>query len=498
MNVILISTAFGELCLGLRIISAVLKEKGYSVRKIFLPCPNLSAIEPYDKRTMDDLADLCREANLIGFSLMSLDLKVTDFTASALKKRLPSKTIIYGGMHTILCPETCLNWADIVCVSEGENAIVELTNVIENSGDITRVRGFWFKQKDNIIRQKAAPLVQNLDNYPFPDFSFEDTYLFYDGRIQPLNSYLMKDSFNRFYGKEYKNQPTFTYGFQASRGCPYHCTYCSNTQYLDVFKGTGKPYRTRRPENVIEELKTIRKQYPYINFIDFYDDDFLMRPQADLETLMEHYREEVGLPFVCSTSPQSVSSQRLETLINSGVLQIRIGIQSGSQRILKDIYKRPADRSAVLKALEIITPFTRRVLIRYDFIFDNPYEDLNDFIETLEVVQYIPKPYRLQCFSLVVFPETELYAMLKRDGLLNEKSMGDKKIFPLIHHLEGNTYYKFLVFVSPFINKTLFRIMRNGLIFNLLNRPFFDRIFSFIYHSGLKIATHLKSTRTWT
>lgn len=496
MKVVLISTSHSELCLGLRSVSAVLMERGHSVRKVFLAPPDHSGELSYSKRVIDDLVALCQGVDLVGFSLMTLDLKHTDQVALALKKSLPGLIVVYGGIHAILRPESCLRGADIVCTSEGEEAIAELVETIENGDDVTEVQGFWHKRNGDVLRQGAAPLVADLDAFPAPDFTWDDTYNISGGGLRAVDEEAITTS--TAFGSHIRlgDEPTHGYILQTSRGCPHRCTYCSNTQYLSVFRGKGKAYRVRSFERVIAELKRARTEFPWINIVLFYDDDLLVRRPQELEAFFGKYREEVGLPFSCMVSPRSVSAEKLDWIVQAGGVQIQMGIQSGSQRILKEVYKRPGSREHVLKALSTIAPFSGRLRTRYDMIFDNPYETRDDHLETLDLVARIPKPYRLQVFSLVVFPETELHHMLEQDGLLTDEYLGDKKLMSLYHSLSRNTYYKFLVICSPFVSRPLFRLLRARCLFALFSRPQFDRLFSYLILLGVRMASKVGLTGT--
>ncbi|MGA2687136.1 MAG: cobalamin B12-binding domain-containing protein [Candidatus Korobacteraceae bacterium] len=106
---------------GLRILSACLKHIGCRVQLVFLP---RILGEIYPDRVLDQIVQLSAGSALIGISVMSDDFENAVRITQRLKRSLLTP-VIWGGMHPTLQPKECLEHADIVCIGEGEETLVE-------------------------------------------------------------------------------------------------------------------------------------------------------------------------------------------------------------------------------------------------------------------------------------------------------------------------------------------------------------------------------------
>jgi radical SAM superfamily enzyme YgiQ (UPF0313 family) len=166
MKIALISPYEDLIAYGLRTLCACLKNNGHAVTLVFLQGPFGCA---YADEALDELAELIKGSNLIGVSLM------TDHFQKAVQitRRLKQSTaapIIWGGVHPTLSPEECLSYADIVCVGEGELALVELAGKMATGEDYSAIQNIWLKGSGALITNSPRPLVKDLDSLPFPDY----------------------------------------------------------------------------------------------------------------------------------------------------------------------------------------------------------------------------------------------------------------------------------------------------------------------------------------
>jgi len=148
---------------------------------------------------------ISKKPDLIGISVFSANYQRALTISRELKKISPKTPIIFGGIHPTSVPEVVIKekCVDMVCVGEGEEAMLELLDSYKNNQVDTSIRNIWFKNAKHIIKNQVRPLISNLDNLPFPDKN-----AFY--QTQPKN---MKDE----------------YCCISSRGCPFACSYCGNS-----------------------------------------------------------------------------------------------------------------------------------------------------------------------------------------------------------------------------------------------------------------------------
>ena len=129
---------------GLRTISACLKKEGHEVDMIFLP---REFTDRYEDKTLDDLVELTKKSDLVGITLMSNFFDNAVQITNKLKENYDFP-ILWGGIHATVRPEECLDHADMVCIGEGEETLVELTKRMGTGQDYYDIKGMGFKNKE--------------------------------------------------------------------------------------------------------------------------------------------------------------------------------------------------------------------------------------------------------------------------------------------------------------------------------------------------------------
>lgn len=185
----------------------------------------------------------------------------------------------------------------------------------------------------------------------------------------------------------------------------------------------GSEWKVRRRSvgNFINELKEITRCFPFIESIRIEDDVFLDSTKTIIE-FSEAYKREIKLPLIIGgVQPSMVSEEKISPLIDAGMVQIRMGIQTGSVETLHKVYNRPGSKNQILRATKILNKYAHkfRTPPLYDFIVDNPWEPEEEQLKTLTLLLEIPKPFVLNLFSLTLFPGTDLYHRASQDGLLH-------------------------------------------------------------------------------
>lgn len=413
MKVLLISPYEDIGAPGVRTIAACLKKAGHNAVIVFL---RRNFQMRYKDNTLRELTILCKDAELIAISLMTNYLDNAIQLTKHLHKHIDSP-IIWGGVHPTVNPNECLDHADMICVGEGEDSMVELANLMATKTDHSSVRNIWLMRDGQIVRNPIRPLIQNLEEYPHPDCDYESHFILDDdGGIRQIN----QDILERYTtGKRYLAIPT--------RGCPYGCTYCSNNAFNKLYAGQ-KILRKRLGNSIIDELLEARKRMPFITNILFDDDGFFSCTEDEIRIFSENYRNQIGLPLrIGGVSPSNLTRQKLELLTNAGMDRIRMGIQTGSEKTRK-LYKRSHTNQQVANAASIIQEFSDKIKLPvYDIILDNPWESDDSLTETLLFLSTLPTPYYLTLFSLTLYPGTELYVKAKSEGIITNDSYRDHK-----------------------------------------------------------------------
>ena len=216
-----------------------------------------------------------------------------------------------------------------------------------------------------------------------------------------------------------------SYALMATRGCPYSCSYCINNFTNQLYNKQKRKniVRRRSVENIIAELIGIRKRFPSLSSVFFTDDLFIFGEDSDawLEDFSRQYKEKISLPFMCSMHFSQINDRVMDLLVKAGLVQLSIGIESGSERTLKNLYQRNLMPKAILNKAEIVNRYKKYVVPSYDIILDNPYESDDDLRQTLELILKLSEPFHLGLYSLTLFPGIPLYQRAKSEGLLTDE-----------------------------------------------------------------------------
>ncbi|MFH1308295.1 MAG: B12-binding domain-containing radical SAM protein [archaeon] len=446
MKIGLISTDSYIYSHGVRAISAYLKSKGHKTLLLSMPLPyainednqrklNFST-DKYSKKAILQMLNLVKDSDVIGISSLAANTKKALQLIKALKKL--NKPIIWGGIFATTFPEFCIKHADIVCIGEGELALEELLKKIELGKNYYKTKNFWFKKGNKIIKNPIRPLFADLDKLPNYDYS-------------PRTNYVLEKN-KTFKKLNQKHIGNWLY-YHGIRGCPFSCKYCCNCHLKMLYKNKGIYIRKRSIKLVIQDLEQLKKQFPKLQWIWITDDDINMRTIEELKEFRELYRKKIKLPFRCYMTPVTITEEKLKLLLEAGLGQIEVGIQTASDRVNKEVYGRPITKQQTLKAINLLHKYLRymRSPTSYQLIITNPYEKKEEVLETIKFVLKMPTPFHLAPFGIVFFPGSPLYNQAVKDGIIKkfEDSAYDLDYINLYEHTKiksKNLYYNTLLY----------------------------------------------------
>lgn len=400
---------------GVRLLSSYLKKKGVQVDIIFCPIQSRFDAYLYHRKLpilplsiVNDIARIARDATCIGISLMTQHFNAVAVLTEELKKRLPHIPILWGGIHPTLFPEQCVDYADFVCIGEGYESTYELLQCLKVEDRFPEVPGICFRRGDDFVTNSLRHPISDVDLLPFMDYGFEGHYLRRVNSIVPMTPSLLKRHLGFWYTS------FFTYG------CPFSCSYCCNS----VFHKLDPGYRTVRkhnPEYICEEIRFIRRLHPFIKMVKFNDDSFMSLTEEEMERFAVLQDKFGKIPFVATgMNPLFVTEQKIGTLVKAGLRRARIGIQSGSERILAEVYNRKVTKKDVICSSEILSRYSKQLVpTAYDVILDNPWEKPEDLLDTFKLVSQLRRPFVLNIFSLTFYPNTAIYKKALSENMID-------------------------------------------------------------------------------
>ncbi|KUG23989.1 radical sam domain protein [hydrocarbon metagenome] len=463
-EVLLISLQEDLDVIGLKSLHYQLLDHGFASHVLFIPKFPNAVMSDAICSFVDKLSPL-----FIGISLMSVEYDRAKQLTHILKSHYPSIPILWGGIHPTIAPETCVDHADIICIGEGENFIVDFADAIASKSSVETINSLAFRKNGQVIRNTLYPLITDLSALPVCEHIPKDSYVLHKGIITTLDTRTFR---------KYARYSGTTYSIMSSRGCPFSCTYCCNNALAKIYD--SKKIRFREPSNVIDELKTAIAQYPFIEYINFQDDCFLSMSDEEMERFCHLYKQEIKIPFIARSIPTFITERKLSSMKSAGLAWISLGLQSGNDSVCRDIYQRPSGKQDFLKAAQIVR--NHNLAAFYDVILDNPFETDEDRIDTVLTLMETPKPFYTQFFSLSLYPGTEL----RKQALEKILIKGDEyqsKDYLLYDKTNINNLIRLATFLPSgwlkFLLK-LFRLKPNSLWFKMNTSA--ARLFAIIFY----------------
>lgn len=401
MKIAFVYPAFENL--GIEYISATLKKYGHETfllfdpqlfNDLFLKMRFLSRFFDYRDEIMESIER--RRPQLVAFSVVSDNFNWACSYAEKIKRKFPNIIIVFGGPHITAVPEQVLsNWfVDFVISGEGEYPMLELVEALEKGDSFEEIRNLGYKNNDVCFVNETRPLLQNLDELPFPD-----TELFLDA-----NPYARKE-----------------YNIITARGCVNRCSYCHNSMDRKLlWKNCGKFLRRRSIENIIEELKIRKEKYGF-ETLCIWDEVFTC-DEKWLEKFCEIYKKEINVPFWTFIHPSHVTKKTVQLLEEAGCWEVEMGVQTLNQDVKDNILHRYEKKEDVIKAIDLFSNSKIRLVV--DVIFGLPQLKEDDYIELIETFNE-HRPTKIQTFWLRYYPGTDIIPIAENIGLLNKKEIDE-------------------------------------------------------------------------
>lgn len=299
---------------------------------------------------------------------------------------------VMGGPHPTFFPEIVEQpEVDVICRGEGDVALVELLNRLQAGQDYSDVKNLWVKRNGVVTQNPMRPLIQNLDELPFPD----------------------RSSFLKYYAYKHSSVKHFL----ASRGCPYDCTYCFNHKLKKMVKdeaGEGRYCRMRSVENVIREVEEVRAKYP-LKVVYFHDDLFIMN-RGWLREFAELYPKRIGLPMICYVRANMVNEEVADCLKKCNCITIAMGIESGNESIRRTVLKRNMTNEQIIRAADLF--HERGISIMTQNMVGLPEETIDAAYETISLNIRV-KPSYAWVSIFQPYPRTELHRYCIDKGYLD-------------------------------------------------------------------------------
>lgn len=320
--------------------------------------------------------------DVVGISIWTTYAASAFCTAMLCKKVNPNCTVVMGGPHAAFKTEEILKISphvDYIVRGEGEYPMFELIKQISSGANkFSSIPNLSFRGKGRIIHTPPNEATKKLEIFPFPDRTLlmnEDKYTSEDMGL-----------------------------IMTSRGCPFACSYCAtNTKRVSY----------RPIEHILEEIKLVISNYGTGQF-SFKDDSFTVNKKRVEQFCDKLLTDKFNINWECNTRVDLVNESLLVKMEKAGCNSIKVGIESGSERILKKMNKG-ITHEQVRNAARLF----RKVGIHWTgyFMMGVPGETVEDVYKTLQLM-YEVQPDFASIGVYEPFPGTAMFAEGIKQGLI--------------------------------------------------------------------------------
>ena len=226
--------------------------------------------------------------------------------------------VLAGGPHATVLPETIADFVDGVVLGEGELTFAEIVRR-EEFRDLSGVAGALYRGEDGIVRNADREPVADLDSLAFPA-----------RRLLDMERYMAAWHYLDILDIGIRGTTVV-----ASRGCPFDCTYCQPT-LCRIF---GKRPRMRSARDIVAEIMELKRDYGVQGI--FFHDDTLTANRAWLNELCDRLiADSPGVLWACNARADIHDDDIFKKMHRAGLRYMHIGVESGNQRILDEIYRK--------------------------------------------------------------------------------------------------------------------------------------------------------------
>jgi|GEM_PF-251410 len=360
---------------GISQLASYLKSKGFNI-----------LVSAFADETVEEAARelIAKHPRIIGFTSVASEFSYIKRLSSKVRELDSSIMLVAGGPHFSLNPyDISFTDFDAVCVGEGEYPLTELLT----KGNLENIPGWIYRSGNKILRNAPRPWINNISELPLADH----------------------EAWDIFEGQNYNHKRIV-----ISRGCPFLCTYCSNEALSNVT--TGKYVRFRNPKSIDLEIASVIEHYPNTEFI-FLESEALIPKIADVKGIVEVTKKYASkISFGTNIRIGTFDEAFLSEIRSGGFTFANLGLESGSERIRKDILNRKYSNDTVREVFRMARKHS--ININTYNMLGLPTETPEDFEETIKLnLECNPSEAQLAIFF--PYPGTELYSKSIELGFLD-------------------------------------------------------------------------------
>lgn len=340
------------------------------------------------------------QPDVIGFSLMfSQDWPLTRDLIRTLRARYPKAVLIAGGEHFTAEPIGAMQDSplDYVIAGEGDVAVCQLLERVQQGASVEDVPGVYYREGGEIRHSQLGARAREIDQLAWPAWD-----------LFPIEIYL---SGGHGWGvNRGRNMP-----INATRGCPYQCTFCSSPTMWTT------RWVARSPADVLKEIEYYIEHYRATNF-DFHDLTAILKKAWVIEfcQLLIAKKLNITWQLPTGTRSESLDSDVFPLLAASGCRNITYAPESGSDVILTRI-KKKIDRNRMIASMR--QAVKAGCSVKANFVFGFPDDRVSDYWQTFGFLarMALAGVHDISIAPFRPYPGSELFRRLQAEGVIPHK-----------------------------------------------------------------------------
>lgn len=384
--------------IGLMSIASILEKKGYVPKIIDARIFRKADILKIIKSEVEDV--IC-----VGLSVMTPQIRHALQLSNFIKDLDKNIPIVWGGIHPILFPEQTIQDTnvDFVVQAEGEYVLSDLVRYLEKGEPgLDKIEGLGYKIDGEVRLNKLNPPI---DVAKLPRLAYH---------LLNIEKYIDRTLVN--------HRRVRSLDIHTSRGCPYRCTFCTNP-----ILSFGK-WRALPVERVLEDIDFLVNTYN-LNHLWIMDDYFFGAKDRVLYIVKGLIERGYKLSWEANVraddfEPQRINDEFLTLLRESGCYALRIGAESGSDRIL-ELLKKDITVSQTINAVKQCSK--HGIISMCFFITGIPEETFEEVKKTFSLIWRLeemdPEVVLLSPGTYRPYPGGELYNKCKELGLTEPQDL---------------------------------------------------------------------------
>jgi anaerobic magnesium-protoporphyrin IX monomethyl ester cyclase len=353
--------------------------------------------EHVDWRDMERRIESFNPDIVASSSLATCNAYVAVRTLETAKKVNPDILTVTGGQHFTATAQESLEeyqCIDVIVRGEGEQTFTDLVKTADKKSAYQKIDGISFRRKDKIVHNPPRPLIENLEELPYPGY------------------HLVKDLIHKYHFAAMAGRGVPYVLIEGARGCPHACTFCTQWRHWQA------KWRSKSPKRIADEMEFCHKNFGS-KFIWLTDDNLGAGTRANdiAEEIINRKMPDDVTWFVQARCDDIVRNKdALPKMYKSGLRWVLLGVENSEPSTLESFKKdiTPQDAKTAVRLLKENGIFAHAM-----FIIGNRKDTARSIARLREFANELDPDFVIFAI-LTPFPGNEIFDEAGKNGWIED------------------------------------------------------------------------------